>query len=126
MSCRFRSNTMILGYTARQSLIHICRAWWYLEAHAVKKAHILCPILFEPAGRMCKWNFWCIWQTIHSPPKKSKNLHIAEEPQVIVIREPMSLPEYKAALNSADIGLFPYEIIPYRKRTSGIFAEAVA
>jgi glycosyltransferase involved in cell wall biosynthesis len=52
--------------------------------------------------------------------------HIAEEPQVIVIREPMSLPEYHAALKSADIALFPYEIIPYRKRNSGVFAEAVA
>jgi glycosyltransferase involved in cell wall biosynthesis len=52
--------------------------------------------------------------------------HIAEEPHVMVIREPMSLPEYYAALDSADIGLFPYEIIPYRKRTSGVFAEMVA
>jgi hypothetical protein len=55
-----------------------------------------------------------------------KLAQIAEEPQVIVIREPMTLPEYNLALSSADIGLFPYEIIPYRKRTSGVFAEAVA
>jgi hypothetical protein len=55
-----------------------------------------------------------------------KLAYIAEEPHVTVIREPMSLPEYNAALNSADIGLFPYEIIPYRKRNSGVFAEAVA
>jgi glycosyltransferase involved in cell wall biosynthesis len=51
---------------------------------------------------------------------------IAEESNVIVIREAMSLPEYNLALNSADIGLFPYEVIPYRKRNSGVFAEAVA
>ncbi len=51
---------------------------------------------------------------------------IAEEPQVIVIREPMSLPEHDVALNSADIGLFPYEVFPYRKRNSGVFAEAAA
>jgi glycosyltransferase involved in cell wall biosynthesis len=55
-----------------------------------------------------------------------KLAHIAEEPQVIVIREELSDPEYNVALNSADIGLFPYEIIPYRKRTSGVFAEMVA
>lgn len=55
-----------------------------------------------------------------------KLAQIAEEPQVIVIREPITLHEYNVALNSADIGLFPYEIIPYRKRTSGVFAEAVA
>jgi len=55
-----------------------------------------------------------------------KLTHIAEEPQVTVIREPMSLPDYNTALNSADIALFPYEVIPYRKRNSGVFAEAVA
>jgi Glycosyl transferases group 1 len=55
-----------------------------------------------------------------------KLTHIAEEPQVTVILEPMSLPEYNTALNSADIALFPYEVIPYRKRNSGVFAEAVA
>jgi hypothetical protein len=51
---------------------------------------------------------------------------VAEEPGVTVVREPMSLPEYNIALNSADIAVFPYEVIPYRKRTSGVFAEAVA
>jgi hypothetical protein len=51
---------------------------------------------------------------------------IAEEPQVMVICEPMSLHQYYVALNSADLGLFPYEVIPYRKRTSGVFAETVA
>ncbi len=51
---------------------------------------------------------------------------IAKEPHVTVIREPLPMPEYNIALNSADIALFPYEIIPYRKRTSGVFAEAVA
>jgi hypothetical protein len=55
-----------------------------------------------------------------------KLTHIVEEPQVTVIREPMSLSEYNTALSSADIALFPYEVIPYRKRTSGVFAEAVA
>jgi glycosyltransferase involved in cell wall biosynthesis len=61
-----------------------------------------------------------------SAEEAEKLAHIAAEPQVIAIRDPMSLPEYHAALKSADIGLFPYEIIPYRKRTSGVFAEAVA
>lgn len=56
----------------------------------------------------------------------AKLTQIAEEPQVIVIRAPISRSEYYAALNSADIGLFPYEIVPYRKRTSAVFAEAVA
>ncbi|MBK8618589.1 MAG: glycosyltransferase [Anaerolineales bacterium] len=51
---------------------------------------------------------------------------IVEEPQVIVVCEPMNLIEYNAALVSADIALFPYEVIPYRKRISGVFAEAVA
>jgi glycosyltransferase involved in cell wall biosynthesis len=51
---------------------------------------------------------------------------IENQPHVTVIRHPMTLPEYNAALNDADIALFPYEVIPYRKRTSGVFAEAVA
>ena len=51
---------------------------------------------------------------------------VGNQPHVTVIRHPMTLPEYNAALNDADIALFPYEVIPYRKRTSGVFAEAVA
>jgi len=51
---------------------------------------------------------------------------IADEPDVSVIREAMSLAEYESALNGADTALFPYEIIPYRKRISGVFAEAAA
>ena len=30
------------------------------------------------------------------------------------------------AMKSADLALFPYEVIPYRQRTSAVFAEAVA
>lgn len=52
--------------------------------------------------------------------------HIADEPHVTVIREGISMPDYNFALNSTDIGLFPYEVVPYRKRTSGVFAEMVA
>jgi hypothetical protein len=51
---------------------------------------------------------------------------VAEEPGVLVIREAMTLVDYENALMSADIALFPYEVIPYRKRTSGVFGEAVA
>jgi glycosyltransferase involved in cell wall biosynthesis len=51
---------------------------------------------------------------------------IAQEPEVTVIREAMSLAEYEAALEGSDVGLFPYEVIPYTKRCSGVFAEAVA
>jgi Glycosyl transferases group 1 len=51
---------------------------------------------------------------------------ITGEPHVTVISHPMTLPEYYAALGSADIALFPYEVIPYRKRVSGVFAEAAA
>src|SRR5258708_4569192 len=43
---------------------------------------------------------------------------IAEEPGVSVIREAMSLAEDEAALNDSDIALFPYELLPYRKRSS--------
>ncbi len=51
---------------------------------------------------------------------------IANEPNVTVIREAMPVKDYEAALAGADLALFPYEVIPYRQRTSGVFAEAVA
>ena len=51
---------------------------------------------------------------------------VAEEQHVIVIPGQMSMPAYHAALKSADLALFAYEIIPYYKRTSGVFVEAVA
>jgi glycosyltransferase involved in cell wall biosynthesis len=56
----------------------------------------------------------------------AKLASIGEEPRVSVIREAMTLPDYYSAVNSTDISLFPYEVVPYRKRTSGVFAEAVA
>ncbi len=51
---------------------------------------------------------------------------IREEPGVTVIDEALPLSAYEAALNSADLVLLPYETIPYRKRVSGVFGEAVA
>jgi len=61
------------------------------------------------------------------PPEDVRTLTaVAEEPNVIAIRDPMTLPQYHAALQSADVVLCPYDIVPYRIRTSGVFAEAVA
>jgi len=51
---------------------------------------------------------------------------IAGEPGVEVIRGPLPLEQYTRALQSSGIILFPYQVIPYIKRTSGIFYEAVA
>jgi glycosyltransferase involved in cell wall biosynthesis len=51
---------------------------------------------------------------------------IAGEPGVTVIPEALPLKAYERAWGGADIALFPYEAIPYRQRTSGVFAEAVA
>ena len=43
-----------------------------------------------------------------------------------VIDVAMPMEQYHQALDSADLALFPYEVVPYRKRTSGVFGEAVA
>jgi glycosyltransferase involved in cell wall biosynthesis len=51
---------------------------------------------------------------------------IADEPHVTVIREALPVAAYEAALASADLALFAYEVIPYRQRCSGVFGEAVA
>jgi glycosyltransferase involved in cell wall biosynthesis len=61
-----------------------------------------------------------------SPEDVERLARIREEPGVTVIDDALPLPAYEAALNSADLALFPYETIPYRKRTSGVFGEAVA
>jgi hypothetical protein len=61
-----------------------------------------------------------------TPEEVHKLAQVAAEPQVMVIDQPMSLAAYNATLNSTDIGLFPYEVIPYRQRTSGVFGETVA
>ncbi|MET0622055.1 MAG: glycosyltransferase [Pyrinomonadaceae bacterium] len=61
-----------------------------------------------------------------SPEEAERLKRVAKEPHVIVIPGQVSMPAYHDALKGADIALFPYEIIPYRKRTSGVFAEAVA
>jgi len=45
---------------------------------------------------------------------------------VLAVSGQLTLRAYHATLKSADIALFPYEVIPYRKRNSGVFAEAVA
>ncbi len=51
---------------------------------------------------------------------------VALAPEVTVIRQPLAPAQYRAAHLSTDLGLFPYEVVPYRQRTSGVFAEAVA
>jgi hypothetical protein len=43
-----------------------------------------------------------------------------------VIDVAMPMEQYHQALDSADLALFPYEVVPYRQRTSGVFGEAVA
>lgn len=51
---------------------------------------------------------------------------VANEPDVTILQGGLTPEEYAAAVQSSDVFLFPYEEIPYRQRTSGVFAEAVA
>ena len=51
---------------------------------------------------------------------------LANEPSVMAIPGELDLEEYAEAMKSSDLAIFPYEIIPYRQRTSAVFAEAVA
>jgi glycosyltransferase involved in cell wall biosynthesis len=51
---------------------------------------------------------------------------LAAQPTVTAKMHELSIEEYADALQSADLALFPYEIVPYRQRTSGVFGEAVA
>jgi glycosyltransferase involved in cell wall biosynthesis len=61
-----------------------------------------------------------------APDEVAQLERIAKEPNVTVIPSALPPAEYEAALANADLGLFPYEAIPYRKRTSGVFAEMIA
>lgn len=61
-----------------------------------------------------------------TPDEVAELATIAGEPNVTVIREPMTRADYEATLDRCALGLFPYEVLPYRQRTSGVFAEAAA
>ncbi len=50
---------------------------------------------------------------------------IAGEPHVTVICGAIAPEEYYRELIAADLGVFPYELIPYRQRASGVFGEMV-
>jgi glycosyltransferase involved in cell wall biosynthesis len=47
-------------------------------------------------------------------------------PQLTLIERPLSIPEYNALLESADLVLLPYNSMVYTTRTSGPFVEALA
>jgi glycosyltransferase involved in cell wall biosynthesis len=51
---------------------------------------------------------------------------LKDEPHVTVIDRPITRPDYYRAVASADLGLFPYEVVAYRQRASGVFADMVA
>ena len=58
--------------------------------------------------------------------KLERIAHLAEEPGVTAVDRTMTRPEYYSAIAGSHIGVFPYEVAPYRNRTSGVFAEMVA
>lgn len=57
---------------------------------------------------------------------RSQLAAIAGLPGVVVLPDALPLEEYETTLARLDVLLFPYEEIPYRQRTSGVFGEAVA
>lgn len=61
-----------------------------------------------------------------SPEDFASALALADEPTVTAILNEMQIEEYARAMRSADLAIFPYEVISYRQRTSGVFGEAVA
>jgi glycosyltransferase involved in cell wall biosynthesis len=61
-----------------------------------------------------------------SPEDFASVLALADEPTVTAIRHELEIEEYANAMRSADLAIFPYEVIPYRQRTSAVFGEAVA
>ena len=61
-----------------------------------------------------------------SPAEFEELSRVADEPRVSAILGATTPREYWSALSKADIVLFPYEVIPYRQRPSGVFGEAAA
>ena len=51
---------------------------------------------------------------------------LAQRPHVHSLHGALDVEAYRRALADADLGLFPYEVVPYLKRNSGVFAEAAA
>ena len=54
-----------------------------------------------------------------------KELEGLEQPNVHLIKRPLSVAEYHTLLDSADLVLLPYNGLVYRSRTSGPFVEAL-
>jgi len=53
-------------------------------------------------------------------------LALSNEPRITAIPSELQIDEYAEAMKASDLALFPYEVTPYRQRTSAVFAEAVA
>lgn len=51
---------------------------------------------------------------------------LAQRPNVQALRGALDVAAYRTALADADLALFPYDVVPYLKRNSGVFAEAAA
>lgn len=92
-----------------------------------EKGSYLVPDIIRACRTLVQVEFLIHLENNSLPDEEARRLRrVAWERHVVAVTGQMSLHDYHAALKSADIALFPYEIIPYRKRNSGVFAEAVA
>lgn len=92
-----------------------------------EKGSYLVPDIIRACRTLVQVEFLIHLENNSLPDEEARRLRrVARERHVVAVTGQMSRPAYHAALKSADIALFPYEIIPYRKRNSGVFAEAVA
>jgi glycosyltransferase involved in cell wall biosynthesis len=92
-----------------------------------EKGSVLIPEIFRACQEVVKVRFKI--QMVNeglSPEDFASILALADEPTVAAIPRELQIEEYADAMKSADLALFPYEVIPYRQRTSAVFAEAVA
>lgn len=92
--------------------------------------------LLEPLVRACgsnalKSSTEFVFQAFTSSSYHHKmELHIEalaamKQPNLHLMRDPLSSDEYHALLESADLVLLPYDMMTYRARTSGPFVEAI-
>ena len=92
-----------------------------------EKGSHLVPDIISACRALVRVEFLIHMENNTLPDEEARRLRrVAGERHVIAVTGRLSVHAYHAALKSADIAIFPYEIIPYRQRTSGVFAEAVA
>jgi glycosyltransferase involved in cell wall biosynthesis len=115
------------GGKARESHSKIAPVVAVLGGMRPEKGSSLIPDIFRACVGLVEVRFRI--QMVNEgldPEAFASALALVNEPTVTAILHEMQIEEYANAMRSADLAIFPYQVTPYRQRTSAVFSEAVA